>query len=75
MQITLNVEDKKAAFFLELIQNFEDFVSIESASALPESSKPLEDQLLEQTNLNQEHKDILKQIMAEDDNLLNRLAQ
>jgi len=32
MQITLNVDDKKAAFFLELLQNFGDFVSIESSN-------------------------------------------
>jgi len=31
MKITLDIKDSKAAFFLELLQNFEDFITIENA--------------------------------------------
>ncbi len=30
MKITLNIKDSKAAFFLELLENFEEFVTIEN---------------------------------------------
>ncbi|MEM8528584.1 MAG: hypothetical protein AAGG68_28355 [Bacteroidota bacterium] len=33
MKITLKVEEAKADFFLELLHNFEDFITIESTTA------------------------------------------
>ena len=31
MKITIDIKDSKAAFFLELLQNFEEFITIEKA--------------------------------------------
>ena len=31
MKITIDIKDSKAAFFLELLQSFEEFITIEKA--------------------------------------------
>lgn len=39
MKITIDIKDSKAAFFLELLQNFEEFVTIEKAEEVTKLSK------------------------------------
>ena len=34
MKITLDIKDSKAAFFLELLQSFEEFITIEKAEEM-----------------------------------------
>ena len=43
MKITLDIKDDKLAFFLELIQSFDDFVSIEQTERMLEELEDLED--------------------------------
>lgn len=38
MKITVSVEDHKAAFFMELLANLEDFVTVEQLDELPHES-------------------------------------
>ena len=52
MKLTINIKDNKAAFFLELLKNFDDFISIESAEEL------------DNIKLSKEHKAILNERLA-----------
>ena len=59
MKITINIKDSKAAFFLELLQNFEEFVTIEKAEEvkLSKAHKKLLDKRL--ANYQKNPKDLL----------------
>lgn len=56
MKITLDIKDSKAAFFLELLQNFEEFITIEKAEdvVLSKAHKKLLDSRLAKKKKSQE---------------------
>ena len=59
MKLTINIKDHKAAFFLELLQNFEDFISIEETeedgATLKKEHKILLDKRLKKYKKNPEN--------------------
>ena len=56
MKLTINIKEHKVPFFLELLRNFEDFVTVEQvteaelADLTPEHKAILDDRLASYTN-------------------------
>ena len=67
MKITLNIKDSKAAFFLELLQNFEGFITIEKTEQVVVNKVAVKNappETPEQTLLSEEEKKTIDQRLA-----------
>lgn len=67
MKITIDIKDSKAAFFLELLQNFEAFITIEKAEEVLSGKVKIKDaptEVTEQALLSDEEKKVIDQRLA-----------
>jgi len=64
MKITIDIKDSKAAFFLELLQSFDEFITIEKSEEVVLSKVEVKDTVpegIEQTLLSDEEKKVIDQ--------------